>query len=204
MLRFAALSLRGVRLQFGVYYVVCFLSNDGIRWSARPQIFLTINLPNGTGFYGNNVEFGPSVQFEIAWPQGGAPAGLPFTPTLNPNSLIAGQNVATPIPALQTVGNVIPLTSTVTLEPQAIDATVVSVTAANGQMTYQVNLSADDFIAFFGPAQNLVVYTTAQTHTITTSTLTSGSMAWFRGLLFDVGGTLRMVAMEIEDGVAGP
>ena len=160
------------------------------------------NLPNGTGFYGSNdAEFAPSVQFEIAWPNGTAPTGLPFTPTLNANSIVVGQNLVTPVDALQTVGNIFPVTSVVTLEPQTINATVVAVSTANGQTSYEVALAADDLITIFGPGQQVVVHTTAASHNIATSPLTSGSLVRFRGLLFNDGGTLRMVATTIEDGV---
>ena len=105
--------------------------------------------------------------------------------------------------APQFIGNVIPAANVVTLEPQTIDGTVSQVTTVNGQMSYQVNLFSNDFIALFGSAQSVVVHVTAETHTMTTSTLTNGSIGRFRGLLFNDGGTLRMVATEIEDGVAG-
>jgi Domain of unknown function (DUF5666) len=161
------------------------------------------NLPNVTGFYGDNVQLGPSTLFEIAWPNGNVPAGLPFTPALNATSLVPGQNLATPVNSQQYINDVIPVTNTVTLEPQTINATVASVSTVNGQATYQVTLFADDLISIFGPGSSVVVYATAATHTITSSALTSGSVGRFRGLLFDDNGTLRMVATEIEDGVPG-
>ena len=160
------------------------------------------DLPNGTGFLGDNVEFSPTALFDIAWPNGTMPTGLPFTPTLSPAAIVPGQNLATPLDALQ-VSNVIPLTSFVTLEPQTIDGTVTGTSTVNGQTSYTVNLFADDFIPLFGPSSTVVIYATAETHTITTSALASGSVGRFRGLLFNDAGTLRMVATEIEDGVPG-
>jgi len=138
------------------------------------------NLPNGTGFYSNNAQLDPSSQFEIAWPNGTVPAGLPFTPSLNAGSILPGQNLANPVDALQTSGNNIPVTNIVTLEPQTIDATVVAASSVNGQTSYQVDLFPDDLITLFGPGQQVVVYVTAATHTIATSTLTTGSVARFR------------------------
>jgi hypothetical protein len=161
------------------------------------------DLPNGTGFYYNNLDLSSSTQFEIAWPSGMAAAGLPFTPNFSAASLVPGQNVATPANSLQTSGNIIPVTNTITLEPQTIDATVNSVSTANGQTSYQVTLFANDFIALFGATNRVVVHVTAQTHTITSLPLASGSVGRFRGLLFNDGGTLRMVATEVEDGVPG-
>jgi hypothetical protein len=161
------------------------------------------NLPNGTGFYVNNVQLGPSTQFEVAWPYGTAETGLPFTPTVSAATLVPGQNVATPSDTLQYIGNVIPVTNTVTLEPQTIDATIASTSTVNGLTTYQINLFSNDLIALYGSATSVVVYVTPHTHTITTSTLGNGSVGRFRGLLFNDGGTLRMVAIDIEDGVTG-
>ena len=101
------------------------------------------------------------------------------------------------------MSTITPTTNIVTLEPQTIDGTVAQVSTVNGQTSYQVNLFSNDFITLFGPSQQVMVYVTAATHTITTSTLTSGSVGRFRGLLFNDAGTLRMVATEIVDGVAG-
>jgi hypothetical protein len=161
------------------------------------------SLPNGTGFYDNDVVINPSAQFEISWPNGTAPTGLPFTPTLNAGTILPGQNIATPIEALQTVGNVFPVPSIVTLEPQTINGTVGVISNVNGQISYQITLFNNDLITLFGSTQTVVAYSTAETHTITTSSLSVGSTARVRGLLFDDGGTLRMVATEIEDGVPG-
>ena len=161
------------------------------------------SLPNGTGFYGDNLVFNAAPQFEIAWPSGMAAAGLPFTPGLEVSSVAPGQNLATPIAALQTTGNVIPPASVVTLEAQTIDGTVTGMSTVNGQTTYQVSLFADDMISIFGPAKTVTVYATAGTHSVTTSAVSTGSLGRFHGLLFDDGGTLRMVATQIEDGVPG-
>jgi len=161
------------------------------------------NLPNGTGFYDNGVQINASAQFEISWPNGTPPARLPFTPTLNAESILPGQNVATPIAALQSVGNIVPVANVVTLEPQTIDGTIAAISNLNGQTAYQITLFSDDLITLFASAQTVVAYSTAETHTVTTSPLSVGSVARVRGLLLDDGGTLRMVATEIEDGVPG-
>jgi Domain of unknown function (DUF5666) len=154
-------------------------------------------------FYSNYLQIDMSTQFEISWPGGTAPAGLPFTPTLNAESILPGQNIATPIESLQSVGNVYPVPNIVTLEPQTINGTVAAISNVSGQTSYQITLFNDDLIALFGSTQTVAAYSTAETHTITTSPLSVGSVARVRGLLFDDGGTLRMVATEIEDGVPG-
>jgi hypothetical protein len=163
------------------------------------------DLPNGTGFLGNNVQLSASPQFQIIWPTGSAPAGLTFAPALSAAFISPGQNLDTPIDTPQYISNngTVPAASIVTLEPQTIDATVVSVSAANGQTAYQVNLFSNDLIAIFGPAPSVTVYATTATHLLTASPVVGGSVARFRGLLFDDGGALRMVATEIEDGVPG-
>jgi hypothetical protein len=161
------------------------------------------NLPNGTGFYNNVIQFNPSTQFEISWPNGTTPAGLPFTPTLNAGSILPGQNIATPIQALQTVGNVFPVANIVTLEPQTINGAAAAISNVNGQTLYQITLFGDDIITLFGSTQTVMAYSTTETHTITTSPLSVGAVARVRGLLFDDGGTFRMIATEIENGVPG-
>lgn len=161
------------------------------------------NLPNGTGFFDNNLEINSATQFEISWPSGAAPTGLPFTPTLNAGSILPGQNIATPIAALQSVGTVYPVSAIVTLEPQTINGTVAAISNVSGQTSYQITLFNDDLIALFGPTQTVVAYSTAETRTITTSPLSVGATVRVRGLLFDDGGVLRMVVSETEDGVPG-
>jgi hypothetical protein len=153
--------------------------------------------------YNNYLQFDPSTHFEISWPSGTAPTGLPFTPTLNAGSILPGQNLATPIESLEPDAGIYPEPGVVTLEPQTINGTVATISNINGQTTYQITLFNDDLITLFGSTQTVVAYSTAQTHTITTSPLSVGSVARVRGLLFDDGGTLRMVATEIEDGVPG-
>jgi hypothetical protein len=162
------------------------------------------NLPNTTGFYGDNVSFGSSTQFEIAWPNGVPPAGLSFTPALNTATLVVGQNVATPLTTPQYINNVIPTIGALTLEPQTFDGTIMATSTANGQTTYQVELFPNDLIALFGPSQTISVHVTSATQNISTTALAVGATARFRGLLFNDGGTLRLVASTIEDGVAGP
>jgi hypothetical protein len=161
------------------------------------------SLPNGMGFYGNNVLFNGTTQFETAWPNGVAPAGLPFTPSLDASLVTEGQNLATPVASQQWQNDQIPAVPTVTLEPQTIDAMVAGVSTAGGVTTYQVTLFPDDLTAIFGKTESVTVYATADTHTITTIPLASGTVGRFRGLLFNDGGTLRMVAREVEDGVPG-
>ena len=179
------------------YTELMYVQNDG-REQQGPD------LPNGTGFYVDNVELNTAPQFEIRWPGGSEPDGLPFTPRLGPASIVPGLNLATPVASQQYVNGIIPPTGTVTLEPQTIDATVASISTANGQTSYTVTLFNDDLISLFGSTATVVVYETAGTHTITSAGLNSGSVGRFRGLLFDDGGTLRMVATEIEDGVPEP
>jgi hypothetical protein len=166
------------------------------------------NLPNGTGFIGDNVQFGKGTQFEVAWPGGVAPTGLPFTPTFGPSSIVPGQNVATPTDSQQYVSGVIPTTNFVTLEPQTVDGVIASVNNVNGQASYVVTLYPNDLMAIFGPSTTVNVYATAATQPTTSSTLAAGSVARFRGLVFNdasaqSSSTLQMVASEIEDGV-GP
>jgi hypothetical protein len=161
------------------------------------------NLPNGTGFYMDNFAFGSSPQFAIAWPNGTAPSGLPFTPIFDTTAFAIGQNVATPVDSEQWLNGQVPAVNTVTLEPQTIDATVTGVSSANGLTTYQVSLFPNDLMAIFGTTADVTVYATTSTHTITTTPLASGTVGRFRGLLFDDGGTMRMVASEVENGVPG-
>jgi len=179
--------------------VIEYTSQTYIASSGREQ--QAPSLANGTGDYINYLQFNPSTQFEISWPSGTAPAGISFTPTFNAGSILPGQNIATPIESPQSVGNVYPVPSIVTLEPQTINGTVAAISNLNGQTSYQITLFNDDLITLFGSTQTVVAYSTAETHAITTSPLSVGATARVRGLLFDDGGTLRMVATEIEDGV---
>jgi Domain of unknown function (DUF5666) len=161
------------------------------------------SLPNGNGFFYDALSLESSAKYEMAWPNGMAPSGLPFTPMFDSSSLATGQNVATPLAGYPAIAPGYPAVSAMTLEPQTIDATVTSVSTANGVTTYQLTLFPNDMMAILGPTPNVTVYATAATHTITTAALTSGSVGRFRGLLFNDGGTMTMVAVEVEDGVPG-
>jgi hypothetical protein len=161
------------------------------------------NLPNEIGLSYVALELETSSQFVTAWPNGTAPTGLPFTPTFDASSIATGQNIAAPLDALQATSTQYPVVNTMTLEPQTIDATVTAVASANGVTTYEVSLFPNDLMAILGTTPDVTVYATAVTHTITTAQLTGGMVGRFRGLLFNDGGTLKMVASEVEDGVPG-
>jgi hypothetical protein len=106
------------------------------------------------------------------------------------------------------------LPTSITLLPQTIDATVTGVTTSGSYSVYTAQLASYDPITSLNgppvnPNQNPVsnpnvvrVYVSSGTSLLNTAQLAVGGTFRFNGLLFDDSGVLRMVALQVNDGVA--
>jgi hypothetical protein len=135
---------------------------------------------------------------------------LPFKPTFDRSAIFLGQNVTN-----FSLGNRnrqgVPASTTVTLEPQTINGTVMAISASNGFSTFTVTLASYDLIptlqAFLGAQANLnnpntvAVYADANTAFLDSGTIAVGTVLRFRGVIFNDQGTLRMDCIEALDGV---
>ena len=136
---------------------------------------------------------------------------LPFSPSFTSSSMFFGQNAANFTPGSRNAQDV-PLSTTVTLEPQTINGTVTAISNTNGVAVYIVALAPYDLIptlqqALAPASMNLldpstvVVYADSNTQFLDSGSIGAGSVLRFRGLIFNDNGTLRMDCAEVADGV---
>ena len=136
---------------------------------------------------------------------------LPFVPTFDAASMVAGQNVDITSPAFSSGGTHTPA-NTVTLVPQTIDGIVQSSATAGSFTIYTVSLASYDLFPQLAvqPGQTTVlsdpnhvqVYVDNNTQQLNSHPLSSGSTVRFYGLVFNDNGTLKMDCAQISDGVA--
>ncbi len=130
------------------------------------------------------------------------PANLPFTPVFDANSITHGQFVANSTGHIIFLGSDIPFTNTLTLLPQMVNGTVTAVSPAGLFTAYTVELAPNDIITQVNGATSIVVYRDVSSDIRTSAPIGVGSVIRTNGLLFNDGGTLRMPARLILDGVA--
>lgn len=131
---------------------------------------------------------------------------LPFTPVFSAATLVAGQNVATVAGTVNTTAATATAAS-VTLAPQTVEGTVSAVAAvATGLNAYTVTLPTGSALATATGATTVVVYANSTTQMMNAAAITTGTTVRFNGLLFNDGGTLRLVAGACSDaaGAAPP
>lgn len=136
---------------------------------------------------------------------------LPFVPSFNATSMVAGQNVDITSGVLMITGpNYTPI-DTMTLIPQTIDATVQGSATSGNFTVYTVSLASYDLFPQLAvqPAQTTLlnnpnqveVYVDSNTQQLNTQALAPGSTLRFYGLVFNDNGTLRMDCAQVSDGV---
>jgi hypothetical protein len=130
------------------------------------------------------------------------PANLPFTPVFDANSIALGQYVTSSTGHIIFLGSAIPFSNTLTLMPQTVNGTVTAVSSVGGFTAYNVFLSPNDMITAVNGAKSIMVYVDASTENKATAPIVPGSVIRANGLLFNDGGTLRMPAHQLLDGVA--
>lgn len=127
-------------------------------------------------------------------PQLGTLTGLPFTPTFTAATLIPGQNVAVQASA---ISGTTATASTVSLVPQTVSGTVAAIAQSGGFTVYTVTLASGSALESLSGATTVTVYSNASTQFWnSTGTVAVGSSVRFNGLLFNSGGTLRLVGAE--------
>ena len=136
---------------------------------------------------------------------------LPFVPSFNASTMVAGQNVdITTGNFLPSGGNYTPA-NTITLVPQTIDGMVVASQQSGSFTDYTVSLASYDLFPTLAvqlgqttllnnPSQ-IEVYVGSNTQKLNTQTLAPGSTLRFYGLVFNDNGALRMDCAQVSDGV---
>ena len=136
---------------------------------------------------------------------------LPFVPSFTGSNMVAGQNVSITSPTLSLVGGVYTPANTITLAPQAINATVVAAQPIGSFVDYTVSLASYDLFPTLANQQGqttllnnpsqVEVYVDSNTQKLNKQALAPGSTLRFYGLVFNDSGTLRMDCAQINDGV---
>jgi uncharacterized protein DUF5666 len=130
------------------------------------------------------------------------PASLPFTPVFNSASMVAGQNVAVGFTVMSHLGSSRTAANTITLMPQTVNGTVSAISTSGTFTIYRITLPAYDLVSTLGGAPSVFAYVDGSTQMFNSSPVGVGSVVRFNGLLFNDTGTLRMVATQMNDGVA--
>jgi hypothetical protein len=166
-------------------------------------------VPLLTPFCGNIFEFGNTTAFNISG-QFTNLGNLPFTPAFNGSILVPGQNVS--IFSNGTFNQQgAESASTITLAPQTLNGTVTAVSSSGGFNVYTITLASYDLFPVIsatpGPfvhppsPTTVTVYADTDTQLLTTMPIGMGSLARFRGVVFNDDGALRMDCGQILDGV---
>jgi hypothetical protein len=137
---------------------------------------------------------------------------LPFVPSFNSSSIVAGQNVDVTSNQFSTVGGVYTPASTITLAPQTINGMVVASQQVGAFTDYTVSLASYDLFSTLAVQQGqttllnnptqVEVYVDSSTATLNTQALAVGSTPRFYGLVFNDNGTLRMDCAQVNDGAS--
>jgi hypothetical protein len=138
---------------------------------------------------------------------------LPFTPSFDAASMVAGQNIFLSAVS-DTVAGGFPYTpaSTLTLVPQTIDGTISSTSTAGGFTVYNVALASYDLFptlavqagqtTLLNSPNEVEIYVDSNTQELNSQPLAAGGTFRFYGLVFNDLGTLRMDCAQLNDGVS--
>ncbi len=136
---------------------------------------------------------------------------LPFVPTFNAATMVAGQNVDITSGAFVLPGPNYTQANTITLIPQTINAAIENIATQGNFSVYTVSLANYDLFPQLAVQQgqltlltdplHVQVYVDGNTQKVNTQPLAAGSTLRFNGLIFNDNGTLRMDCGEVSDGV---
>jgi len=140
------------------------------------------------------------------------PSNLPFSAMFDSSSMIAGQNVAVGSQVIVTSGGAKTHATTITLMPQTINGTITGVSSSAGFTVYTVSLAAYDLFPILAVQtgqttvlqnpSSIQVYVDSSTQMLNSNAIAAGNVFRFNGLIFNDGGTARMVCRQVNDGVA--
>ncbi len=83
------------------------------------------------------------------------------------------------------------------LAPQGLRGTVSNYSASGGQATFTLTLAADSYLSIMTGINTLTVYQQPDTELVGLTSIANGQTVEVRGMIFNDGGVLRMVASRI-------
>jgi hypothetical protein len=129
---------------------------------------------------------------------------LPFVPSFGSfNDTALGQGLSVSYATQQQSASQ-PLTQaqTTTLIPRALSGTITAIKDSGSSVNYTITLASNDLLTVMSGIHTVAAYTNDGTQMETSSSLTVGSAVNMHGLLFNDGGTLRMVCDQVRLQVA--
>ena len=118
---------------------------------------------------------------------------LPFTPSFNASNIFAGQHVAV-VTTTAGVTSGAATAGSVLLQPQTINGTITNIAPSGSYTVYTVTLPTGHWLATITGQSTVLVYTNSQVVPLTNTTPVANATMRFNGYLFNVSGTLRMLA----------
>jgi hypothetical protein len=118
---------------------------------------------------------------------------LPFAPSFTSSTIFAGQHVAV-VTTSTGVASGAATAATVLLQPQTINGAITNIAPSGGYTVYTVTLPAGHWLATLTGQTTVLVYTNGQVVPLTTTAPAVSATMRFNGYLFNVGGTLRLLA----------
>jgi len=116
---------------------------------------------------------------------------LPFTPSFTASTIFAGQHVAVVTSGVTSGAST---ANTVVLQPQTITGAITNISTSGGYNVYTVTLPAGHWLATLTGQTTVLVYTNSLVVPLTSTTPAVSTTMRFNGYLFNVGGTLRLLA----------
>jgi hypothetical protein len=116
---------------------------------------------------------------------------LPFAPSFTSSTIFAGQHVAV---VTTGVTSGAATANTVLLQPQTISGVITNIAPSGAYTVYTVTLPPGHWLATLTGQTTVLVYTNGQVVPLTAATPAVSAIMRFNGYLFNVGGTLRLLA----------
>jgi hypothetical protein len=167
-------------------------------------------LDSNSYFSGAELIDDRNASFQIAGPPSRF-SGLPFQAVFSASTAVAGQNVSVTSQVPLFLAGALPA-STVTLMPQSLNGTVRAISRSGDYITYVLKLATYDTFPNLAnqPGESLaianpgtvVIYAGVNTRMLTANPIAVGSVYRFYGQVFNDQGVLRMVCLQVNDGVA--
>jgi hypothetical protein len=126
---------------------------------------------------------------------------LPFAPSFTSSTIFAGQHVAV-VTTTTGVTSGATTANTVLLQPQTISGVITNIAPSGAYTVYTVTLPAGHWLATLTGQTTVLVYTNGQVVPLTAATPAVSATMRFNGYLFNVGGTLRLLA-SVQAGPPG-
>jgi hypothetical protein len=118
---------------------------------------------------------------------------LPFTPSFTPSTIFAGQHVAV-VTTSTGVTSGAATAATVLLQPQTISGVITNIAPSGSYTVYTVTLPSGSWLATMTGQSTVLVYTNSHVVPLTATTPAVSATMRFNGYLFNVSGTLRLLA----------